>query len=109
MLNNILNDLDPDIKFTLEKNSTEIPFLDVLVKKKNDKISTDIFYKSTDTHQYLHFGSSHPRHIKRAIPYNLARRICTIVSDEETRNQRLNELKQFLTNITLSTLSMTAL
>lgn len=98
MLNNILNDLDPDIKFTLEKNSTEIPFLDVLVKKENDKISTDIFYKSTDTHQYLHFGSSHPRHIKRAIPYNLARRICTIVSDEETRNQRLNELKQFLTD-----------
>ena len=97
-LKNILNDLDPDIKFTLEKSSTKIPFLDVLVKKENDKISTDIFYKSTDTHQYLHFGSSHPRHIKRAIPYNLARRICTIVSDEETRNQRLNELKQFLTD-----------
>lgn len=54
-LKNILNDLDPDIKFTLEKSSTKIPFLDVVVKKEKDKISTDIFYKSTDTHQYLHF------------------------------------------------------
>lgn len=71
MLNNIPNDLDPDIKFTLEKNSIEIPFLDVLVKKENDKISTDIFNKRTDTHLYLHFGSYHPRHIKRAIPYNI--------------------------------------
>ena len=95
-LNQILNDLDPDIKFTWQKSSVEIPFLDVLVRKKDDKISTDIFYKNTDTHQYLHFGSSHPRHIKRAIPYNLARRICTIVSEEETRNQRLDELKTFL-------------
>lgn len=78
--------------------STKIPFLDVLVKKENDKISTDIFYKSTYTYQFLHFGSSHPQHIKRAIPYNFARRICTTVSDEETRSQRLNELKQFLTD-----------
>lgn len=40
--------------------------------------------------------SIHPQNIKRAIPYNLAWRIFTIVSDEETRHQRLNELKQFL-------------
>ena len=46
----------------------------------------------------MHFGSSHPRHVKRSIPYNLARRICTIVSDEETRNQRLDELKTYLIN-----------
>ena len=56
----------------------------------------DIFNKSTDTHQYLNFGSSHPRHVKRSIPYNLARRIFTVVSDEETRNQRLDELKKFV-------------
>ena len=80
----------------MEKNSSEIPFLDVLVRINNNQIWTDIFYKSTDTHQYLDFGSSHPRHVKRSIPYNLARRICTIVSDEETRNQRLDEMKKFL-------------
>lgn len=106
MLIYILNDPDPDKKFTLEKCSTEIPCLDALVNTKHDKISTDILYKSTNTHQYLHFGPSHPRHMKRAIPYNLARRICHIISYEERRNQCFNELKKFqLTKITLSILS----
>ena len=94
---NILNNLDPDINFTIKKSSTSIPFLDVLITKQQDKITTDIYYKSTDTHQYLHFGSSHPRHTKRSIPYNLARRICTIVSDKQTRDQRLCELETYLT------------
>ena len=58
-------------------------FLDVLVRISNNQISTDIFFKSTDTHQYLNFGSSHPRHVKRSIPYNLAIRIRTIASEEE--------------------------
>jgi RNase P protein component len=75
-----INDLDPDIKFTLQKNFVEIPFLDVLVHKEQSKITTGIFYKTNDTHQYLQFGSSHPRQIKRAVSYNLARRICTIVN-----------------------------
>lgn len=85
MLNNILNDMEPDIKLTLGKCSTEIPILDVLVKKENDKNSIVIFYKTTDTRQYLHFGSSHLRQIKKRIPYNLVRKICTIVSNEETK------------------------
>jgi hypothetical protein len=33
---NILDNLDPDIKFTIEKSSTSIPFLDVLVTKQQD-------------------------------------------------------------------------
>lgn len=55
-----------------------------------------MYYKPTDTHQYLHFSSCHPGHTKRAIPYNLARRVCTIVSDNEKRNERLHELKASL-------------
>ena len=89
---NILNKLDPNIKFTMEESTDKIPFLDVLVKKQDTKLTTDIYYKSTDTHQYLHFKSCHPNHTKRAIPYNLARRICTIVSEEDVQNNRLNEL-----------------
>ena len=34
-LNKLSDDLDPDIKFTLQKRSVEIPFLDVLVRKEN--------------------------------------------------------------------------
>ncbi|XP_062579660.1 uncharacterized protein LOC134241640 [Saccostrea cucullata] len=92
----LLNDLDSNIKFTMESSDMELPFLDVLVIKEDTKLSTDIFYKSTDTHQYLHFGSCHPHHTKTAIPYNLARRLCAIVSDENTRDIRLKELKLYL-------------
>ena len=40
-----------------------------------DRLTTDINYKITDTEQHLHNQSNHPRHIKRNIPHNLARRI----------------------------------
>ena len=94
----LLNDLDPDINFTMEESQHKISFLDILITHQGEKLSTDIFYKPTDTHQYLHFASCHPRHTKRSIPYNLARRICTIVSEESTRNERLNEMQNYLLN-----------
>ena len=52
----------------------------------------------TDTHQIpsFHFGSCHQHHTKTSIPYNLVRRICITVSEKDTRNIRLNELKTYL-------------
>lgn len=44
----------------------------------------------------MQYNSHHPRHIKNNIPFNLARRICTIVSDENIKKQRLTELEGFL-------------
>ena len=41
----------------------------------------------------VHFKSCHPSHTKQKIPFNLARRICTIVEDKELRNRRLIELQ----------------
>ena len=70
----------------------------MLIKKTVDKIETDIYYKPTDSKQYLLFNSCHPKHVAANIPYNLARRICTIVDNTETRNIRLEELKTFLEN-----------
>lgn len=88
----ILNNLHKDINFTMEINEQKLPFLDILIIKQNDALSTDIFHKETDTKQYLNFTSCHPSHTKRSIPYNLARRICTIVSDKNVRDIRLQEL-----------------
>ena len=82
------------IYITLNYIIKEIPFIDVLVKNQNGKIETDIFYKETDSRQYLLFYSCHPRHTKVNIPYNLARRIRTI--DDTTLNNRMEELKCFL-------------
>lgn len=93
---NCLNSLHKDIQFKLKFSSTELSFLDVLVKKINTTITTDIFFKITDSKQYLNFKSCHPKHTKINIPFNLARRICTIVSDPNTLSFRLKELVQIL-------------
>ena len=89
----ILNELHSDLKFTIEYSNERLPFLDVLLIKSNNRISTDIFFKETDSKQYLNFYSCHPKHTKTSIPYNLARRICTIVSDQCQRKKRLSELR----------------
>ena len=64
----LFNSLNINIKFTLNKNSHSISFLDILIIKDNTNIETDIYYKKTNNHLYLNFKSFHPRHIKRNIP-----------------------------------------
>ena len=91
-----LNRLDPNIQFEMTYSKEELNFLDLRILQVNGTINIDIYYKETDTHQYLPFNSCHPRHIKTNIPYNQARRICTIVEDPRTRKQRLHELRNFL-------------
>ena len=95
-LHDILNSLDDSIQLTAETSCKELLFLDVMIRKDNTHRTTDIYYKPTDSFQYLPYTSSHPRHIKNNIPYNLARRICLIVEDQDIRKHRLHDLKQIL-------------
>ena len=81
----------------MEQNYDGLAFLDIFNKRKRSSIITDIYYKPTDTKQYLDYNSCHPRNIRRNVPFNLARRICTIVEDESLRHKRLEELKVCLT------------
>ena len=39
----------------MELSSEKLPFLDILICKENTEVYTDIYYKGTDSHQYLHF------------------------------------------------------
>ncbi|XP_028395827.1 uncharacterized protein LOC114519844 [Dendronephthya gigantea] len=80
----------------MEVHESQLPFLDILLCKDGRTIYTDIYYKGTDSHQYLDFNSCHPKHCKTNIPYTLARRICTIIANHEIREQRLEELRIFL-------------
>ena len=95
-LHDILNSLDDGIQLSAETSCKELPFLDVMIRKDNTHLTTDIYYKLMDSSQYLPSTSSHPRHIKNNIPYNLARRICLIVEDQDIRKHRLHDLKQIL-------------
>ena len=60
----LLNSLHTKIQFTMENSENKLPFLDVLVCKSGKGLHTDIFYKQTDTHQYLNFQSCHPKSTK---------------------------------------------
>ena len=88
----ILNHLNPNLSFILENNEEKLPFLDILLLKTTIGYSL-ICSKETASKQYLNFHSCHPKHTKTSIPYNLARRICTIVSDQGTQQRRLSELR----------------
>ena len=91
-----MNSLDPKIKFTMESGDS-LPFLDVKFTLESDNsLSTDIYYKETDSHNYVPFFSFHPKKTLSNIPYSLARRICTIVSKPVRRDDRLDELRIFL-------------
>lgn len=69
----------------MEYKQGQLSFLDILIiYKKGTNIETDIHYKPTYPKQYLLFTSNHPNHTKTNIPFNLPRRICTVVSNYET-------------------------
>ena len=66
-----LNNMHPSIKFTFEKpeiiyeNEKKVQvlnFLDVkIILHEDNSVETDIYYKSTSTHDYLPYDSARPR------------------------------------------------
>ena len=91
-----LNGIDDRLEFLCDKVGDSVNFLDLVIYKNGENVATDIYYKDTDTKQYLNYKSNHPRHVKNNIPFNLARRIRNIVSEDEIREKRLKELETYL-------------
>ena len=95
---NLLNSLYTGIKFTYETHQDKIPYLNVLVYKGGNGLMCDIYFKDTDSREYLPFRSCHEHHTKTNIPFTLSRMICTIVEDVDIRRSRLRELRLYLLN-----------
>ena len=91
-----LNEKHLTIKFTAEWSQTSINFLDVSVSFTDGKITTDLYAKATDSHQYLHSSSCHPYHCKKGIPYSQALRLSRICSDPISFDRRCNDLETWL-------------
>ena len=68
------------------------------MNKSGTKIWMDIYNKSTDSKRYVSFTSNHPRHCLANIPLSLARRISTIVENENVKEKRFKELKKHCLN-----------
>ena len=72
-LNKFLKDLNefyPNLKFTYQKSKDKINFLDLIIKLTDGKTFTDLYCKSTDSHQHLHYDLLHTKHIKRSIDFD---------------------------------------
>ena len=91
-----LNSCHPTIKFTPEYSLDKVNSLDVEVIRSGNKLLTDLYVKSKDTHQYLEFSSCHVYHSKKSIPYSQALRFNRICSENMFFDNRCNQLECWL-------------
>ena len=86
----------PNINFSHEVNKESIHFLDLNVRLSDGNISTDLYVKPTDRHQFLHYTSSHPDHTKRSIVFSQALRVSRICSEKSESLKHLEKMKSLL-------------
>ena len=73
----------PKLVYNWSISSDKLPFLDIYMTPRDDRISTSIYYKDTDSHSYLNLGSSYPSKCKSSIPYNQFLRLRKICSEDD--------------------------
>ena len=83
----------PALKFTSTISELELPFLDISLRINNNDIQISVFYKETDTHNYLHYTSLHPNHCKRAVTYSQFLRLRRICSNDDDFATKAAEMK----------------
>ena len=93
---NEINSFHSTIKFTADWSKEKANFLDVEVTLNNGVLSTDLFVKPTDTHQFLDPTSCHPYQCKKGVPYSQTLRLNRICFDNNNFDKRCNELESWL-------------
>ena len=88
-----LNKFHPNLRFTYENSREKMNFLDVLIKIKVGKITTNLFCKPMDGHQYLP-DSCHAEHIKRSIIFSQTLRLKRICSEKNDLDSNVENLKE---------------
>ena len=74
-------------------------FLDISVSISRDTLTTSVSYKSTDSHSYPLFSSSHSNHTKQSIPYSQFLRLCSDDKDFETKSLEMGTF--FISNVAI--------
>ena len=85
-----LNSLKESIQFTMEEEEQrQLPFLDVLVKRKGNNLTTAVYRKPTNTDCYLNYQTNHHPPIKLGTITCLKKRAYNICSSENRRNYNI--------------------
>ena len=82
----------PVLQFTNSITEESLPILDILISISNNRISTSIYYKSTDAHCLLTYESSHAKKCKDSTSYSQLHRIC---STDDEFHSKAKEMSSF--------------
>ena len=94
-----LNSLRESIQLTIEKEENDcLPFLDVLVKKEGNCITTSIHRKKTHTDHYLHYQSYHHPRVKSGIISYLWARAETVCTGTNATREKEHLCDVFVAN-----------
>ena len=101
-----LNSQHPSIEFTVEKEREgNIAFLDVQIEKKEGKISTGVYRKSTHTDRCINYSSRHHPRIKAGVIAclrKIAEKVCDKQKTEISHLRKTNSYPARLINKGLS-------
>lgn len=78
---------DEDVRLTYVKGVKDLEALDLLLSIENGRVKTKLFTKPTAGHQFIHWTSAHPRHVKKSVIYSQLLRIKRNCSQEEDFEQ----------------------
>lgn len=83
----------PFLKFSHEYSSNKVNFLDlsIMLDEKNH-ISTSLYKKPMNKHEFLHFSSNHPKHIMKSLPYSCGLRVIRACSNDDIKFKELDTL-----------------
>ena len=81
---NFVAKFNPSIKYTYTISDKTVTFLDIKMTIVNNNVKTCVHVKSTDSHIYLLFSSSHPPSCKYSISFSHLLRVkrCCSVNDD---------------------------
>ena len=89
-----INTMHPTIKFEMEYSHSKVNFLDTTVfVNKVQKLESSLYVKPTDICSLLHKQSFHPETRKQSVIYSQALRYRRIITNNETLETKLEQLK----------------
>ena len=92
-MKDFMNNVHPTIKFTFERSTQKISFLDIKVHIAADcKLSATLYRKPTDCVALLPFHSNHSLKCKESIVFSQALRYSLLIADDNILQKELYSL-----------------
>lgn len=93
----LLNEFDPNLKFTLEYSLEKVHFLDMWILNNNGCLQTTLYQKETDRNTLLLATSLHPPSLKRSLPISQFYRLRRVCSSTDEYINKASEMKSKFT------------